>query len=432
MLKKTEDGAAQAPRDPVDALLGKRPGRPGAIRRRLFVLAAGLAAIILVAPLVFGGRKTPQYATTTIAQKELVLTVVATGNLQPTRQVDVGSETSGLITEVYVDNNDAVKAGDTLARVDPLRLQDALNQAEASLASANADVAAAAASEALARVQLRRTEDVFELSRGKTPSQNEIDRARAELQRASAQSVIARARVEQVEAQLASAKTNLERSIIYSPVDGVVLSRKVDPGQTVAAAFQTPVLFSIAEDLSKMRLDVRIDEADIGAIVEGQQATFAVDAFPGEEFPAIVERVDLGANATESSSSSSVVAYTARLRVENVDGRLRPGMTATATIVAARYEKAMVAPIAALRFKPPAPKAPRRLTVRPPDREGPSVEEAALGKGARRKLYILGDRGSLTAVEATIIAVAGGEAALESDGLAEGAAVVTGMLAPAK
>ena len=180
----------------------------------------------------------------------------------------------------------------------------------------------------------------------------------------------AQAQVSQARAQLSSAQTNLSKATIYSPVTGVVLSRQIDPGQTVAASFQAPVLFTIAEDLSAMKLEVRVDEADVGQVREGQRASFTVDAYPGRTFPATVTRVDVGANAsgatTSGSSASaaagtgSVVAYTAELSVDNPELILRPGMTATAEIVTTERRNALLVPNAALRWSPERDAAAQR------------------------------------------------------------------------
>ncbi len=191
------------------------------------------------------------------------------------------------------------------------------------------------------------------------PSAAELDTARAEYARAVAGVRTAEAGVARARAQLSSDQTQFSKALILSPVTGVVLSRQIDPGQTVAASFNAPLLFLIAEDLSAMRLEVKVDEADVGQVAAGQSATFQVDAFPGRTFPARVERVDVGANAgtgstTSSNSSSTVVAYTAVLTVDNKDATLRPGMTATAEIVVSEKQGVLLVPNAALRFSPDA------------------------------------------------------------------------------
>src|SRR3546814_712034 len=268
--------------------------------------------------------------------------VSATGNLKPINQVDVGSEQSGLITDVYVDVNDRVTKGQVLARLDTSRLIDTVNQSRAALAAAEAGVGEAQATVAETQSNLARLQQVYKLSGGKVPSKTELDAGRANYSRAMASVRSAEAQVLQARAQLATAQTNLDKARIYSPVNGVVLSRDIEPGQTVAASLNAPVLFTIAEDLSQMELEVSVDEADVGQVKDGQRATFTVDAFPGQTFPARIERVNVGSKTSDTSSSSrtssstaarTVVAYTAVLSVKNRNVNLLTGMTATAEYI---------------------------------------------------------------------------------------------------
>ena len=329
----------------------------------------------------------PNYATAPVQRGDLRVTVSATGNLQPTNKVEVGSELSGLVTEVNVDNNDVVAKGDVLARLDTSRLQDAIAQSRAALQSAQAGVAQAQATAQQTQAALARLEEVRQLSGGKVPSVAEFDNARAEHARANAAVLTAKAAVAQARAQLSSDETQSSKALIRSPVTGVVLSRQVDPGQTVAASLNAPVLFVIAEDLKRMRLEVKVDEADVGQVSAGQKATFQVDAFPGRTFPARVERIDLGANASDGSTASSstassgsgaVVAYTAVLAVDNSKDILRPGMTATAEIVTSEKRDVLLVPNAALRFSPDAAAArgePGRRRDERPDSATPTRHE---------------------------------------------------------
>lgn len=398
------------------------------------LIALGVVLLLLAAMrLFFGGSDQPAYATAEIERRDLLVSVSATGNLQPTRQVDVGSETSGIVTLVYVDNNDRVVKGQPLARIDTDRLEDALLQAQANLVSARAQVASSEASVAQSRAQLDRLERVREISKGEVPSDAELDQGRAAYRQAAAQLQANKAAVRQAEAQVSSSRTSLARATIYAPVTGIVLSRKIDPGQTVAATFQTPELFVIAEDLSQMRLDVKVDEADIGRVAEGQQARFTVDAFPGRTFPAKVVRVDVGANndtgSATTSAASSVVSYVARLSVANPDGQLRPGMTAVATIAADRYRDVWVVPLPALRFEPPKEAQSEGLSFRPPRPPGSGNEQQSrLGVGSRQTLYVLGEDGKLTGVPVRTVAISGSEAAVEGEKLKKGMRIVTGLL----
>jgi HlyD family secretion protein len=333
----------------LERLLDTRSG--GLFTRKRLLLAG--AAIVLIAGiswLLMGPddeAAVQQYATETATLGTLVVRVSATGNLQPTNQVDVGSELSGIINQVFVDDNDRVKKGQVLARLDLSRLQDAVAKSRASLASADAQVLLAQATVAEARATLTRFKEVAKLSGGKVPSQSEIDVAEANLKRARANEASAHASVAQAQATLQSDETNLSKADIHSPIDGVVLTRTVEPGQTVAASFQAPVLFTLAEDLSKMELHVDVDEADVGQVEAGQKATFTVDAWPGREYTAVITRVGYGAKEEEG-----VISYLTVLDVGNDDLSLRPGMTGTAEITTLKRENVLLVPNAALRFTP--------------------------------------------------------------------------------
>jgi HlyD family secretion protein len=253
------------------------------------------------------------------------------------------------VTEVLVYANDRVRKDQVLARLDLSKLQDAVARSRAGLISAQAQVQQAEATTGEARAALARYRQVSQLSGGKVPSQAEMDAAEADLKRAEAGQAVARAAVVQARANLQSDETNLGKGSIRSPIDGVVLARNVEPGQTVAAMFQAPVLFTLAEDLSKMELQVDIDEADVGRVEVGQRATFGVDAWPGRRFTGVITRVDYG-----SQTKDGVVSYPAVLAVANDDLRLRPGMTGTADIVTLTREGALLVPNSALRYTPSA------------------------------------------------------------------------------
>jgi len=280
---------------------------------------------------------------------DLVVTASASGTLQPTQSVDVSSELSGTVAAVLVDENAVVKQGQLLARLDTAKLLDAVARSEAAVSAAEAAVALARATQAETRAQLARMRQVAELSGGKVPSKTELDSADAAVQRAEANEASARASVAQARASLKTDQTNLAKAEIRSPVSGVVLTRKVEPGNTVVAAMNAPVLFTIAEDLAKMDLQVKVDEADVANVKPGQEVSFTVAAWPGRRFPASILRVGLGSTITDN-----VVTYKTLLRVDNRDLALRPGMTATATIVTARRSKVLLVPNAALRFVPPS------------------------------------------------------------------------------
>jgi HlyD family secretion protein len=431
-------------RSALDEFLGRQPPsrRMQQLRRAAPVIGLLLVAGLSVLYVTTRKSDQPSYATTPVQRGDLRVTVSATGNLQPTNEVEVGSELSGLVTEVNVDNNDRVKKGQVLARIDTARLQDAIAQSRASLQSAIASVAQAEATAQQTRASLARFEEVHALSGGKVPSAAELDAARAEYARAVAGVRTAEAAVARARAQLSSDQTQFSKALILSPVTGVVLSRQIDPGQTVAASFNAPVLFLIAEDLSAMRLEVKVDEADVGQVAAGQSATFQVDAFPGRTFPARVERVDVGANAStsptsSSSSSSSVVAYTAVLAVDNKDATLRPGMTATAEIVASEKQDVLLVPNAALRFSPDVSAAGGErggvtkvlLPVRPRGTAGEKTREVRIGRGSAQTVYVLGANGEPQAVAVTTGDTNGTLTEITGDSLHEGAAVITGQLA---
>nr|AGU10816.1 HlyD family secretion protein [uncultured organism] len=288
----------------IDEFLGQaRPSR----RRRLIrwgAIIIGIVLLLLLLSRCFAPAKPVSYATAPITRGDLVVSISATGNLTPTKQVNVGSEVSGLIDQVYVQNNDRVTKGEPLASLDLSRLRDALVQSQAALQAAIATVAQNKATVQQTKANLARYQQVFQLSGGKVPSQTEFDTARADFARATANVAAAEAQVAQARATVSTNQTTLSKGTIYAPVTGVVLSRQVEPGQTVAAQFNVATLFTIAEDLSRMKLEVKVDEADVGDLHAGANAIFTVDAYPGRTFPATVTRVDLGANATPQVNSA--------------------------------------------------------------------------------------------------------------------------------
>jgi HlyD family secretion protein len=286
------------------------------------------------------------YMTESVRRGDLSVTVTATGDLQPVNQVDVGTEVSGTIDTVEVDNNDRVSAGQVLARLDTERLEAQLRQTSAALEAARAQLLEAQASVLETRNEARR---IRELRKKNMVSDTDVDAAEAQLKRALAAEASAKALIEEASAELSLNQTNLAKAIIRSPIDGLVLERKVEPGQTVAASLQTPVLFSLAENLTQMELHLAVDEADVGSIAEGQEARFTVDAYPDRSFPARITKVRYAPQTVEG-----VVSYETLLSVDNADMALRPGMTATAEIMVESLQDVLLLPNAALRFTPPA------------------------------------------------------------------------------
>jgi HlyD family secretion protein len=370
---------------------GPRSGK----RRKWIILVVLLVLGGLTGVLVLRNMAPPaaaQYRTQRVEQGDLTVTVSATGNLEPTNQVDVGSELSGIIRQVLGAENDRVAVDQVLARLDTSKLeaQHAKNKAE--LAAARARVLQAQATTREAENNLARLRHVRELSRNKVPSPYDIDAAEAALSRARADEASAKAAVAQAQATLKGTETDLYKSVIRSPINGVVLSRSVEPGQTVAASLQAPVLFTLAEDLAQMELNVDVDEADVGQVEKGQEATFVVDAYPDRRFAARITRVAYGSDTTEG-----VVTYETILKVDNQDLSLRPGMTATADIVVQKVEDAVLIPNGALRFTPSVAEeeASRRSLVyslmpRPPRRKSPRGEEGP-SQGNERRIWILQD-----------------------------------------
>lgn len=288
-----------------------------------------------------------QYKTQPAGKGNLTVTVTATGNIQPTNKVEVGSELSGIIKSVEVDYNDTVKVGQTLAKLDTEKLEAQVLQSRATLESSQARVLQVQATITEAKNQLERLQYLSRISGNRGVSVNDLDAAKAALARAEADEAGARASVDLARATLEVNETDLSKAIIYSPINGIVLSRSVEPGQTVAASFQAPVLFTLAEDLSMMELHVDVDEADVGQVKEGQRAVFTVDAYPDRSFPAHIRQVRFG-----SKTVDGVVTYETVLVVDNSDLSLRPGMTATADIVVQEIENIVLIPNAALRYKP--------------------------------------------------------------------------------
>ena len=289
----------------------------------------------------------PSYTTQVVARGNLTLTVTANGTIQPTRSINIGSELSGTVLKVNVDVNDVIKKGQVLVELDPSKLRDQVLRSKAALAAANAKVEQTGATMKEATASLDRFKEVARLSGGKVPSKTELDTGQATLDRALADDASARAGVKDARAALSTDQINLSKSSISAPGSGVVLTRNVDPGNAVAASFQAVTLFTVAEDLAKLRLWVYVDEADVGSVKTGQEATFTVSAYPTRNFPARITRVGFGSTITDN-----VITYLTYLDVDNTDLSLRPGMTATATITATQLSDVLLVPNTALRFTP--------------------------------------------------------------------------------
>lgn len=305
------------------------------------VLIAGFLGVKLE------NEKAPVFTTVDAIQGDITVQVSATGTLEPTNEIDVGSELSGTIQEVYVDFNSRVKTGQILARIDTTKLEAQVVQYGAALKAAEAKVLEMKATEKETLLKLNQIKKLWELTEHKSPSQQEVDAAEAAYTRAVADTVSADASVIQAQANLKSIETDLSKAIIRSPVDGIVLNKEIKAGQTVAASYETPTLFTIAEDLKKMELHVDVDEADIGQVEEGQNVAFTVDAHPGKIFKGIITQTRYGSTTTDN-----VVTYETVIQVDNSDLVLRPGMTATADIIVNEIKNVIKIPKIALRYSP--------------------------------------------------------------------------------
>lgn len=322
----------------------------------------------------------PAYKTVALERGEIVQTVTANGALGAVQTVTVGSEVSGKIVELFADYNSAVTNGQMLAKLDASTYERQLEQAEAELESARASLK-------LAEANFRRAKELRGLE---LVSQADFDQTEASLAQAKAS-------LRMKEASLSKVKVDLEKTTIFSPMDGVVISRAVDVGQTVAASLNAPTLFTLAQDLRAMRIEAQISEADVGGVAEGQAVTFTVDAYPARTFAGTVDQVRY-----EPVTNQGVVNYVAIVAVDNSDLKLRPGMTANATIETARREKVLRLPNAALRFRPPDGAVvadPDRPAGKPEGtgREGrPRQEDRRAAANADRKtVYALDDSGGL-------------------------------------
>jgi HlyD family secretion protein len=403
---------------------------PTARARRLRAALIGGAVVVALAlgALVFGRSSHPvKYTTEPARRGDLTVTVTATGTLQPTVQVDVGSELSGTVRKVLVDFNDSVKVGQTLAVLDTSKLAAQVLQSKAAVAAANAKVDQTRASLAEAESMLERLKQVHEMSGGKVPSPQDMDAANASALRARADVSSAKAAVNQAQALLDAQLSDLGKAEIKSPIDGIVLKRAVEPGQAVAASLQAVVLFSLAEDLTRMELHISVDEADVGQVVEGQDAIFTVDAWPDRKFSARVSQVRFGAETLEG-----VVTYDTVLQVDNSERLLRPGMTATAEVTVKQLANALLVPNSALRFEPPARAEQQSggiLSALIPMRRF-GVPRAGNGAAAKQsRVFVLNDDGRPQRVEVTPGASDGTWTELKKGEVKEGTELVVDSVA---
>jgi HlyD family secretion protein len=425
MLMDQETGRRSMAGNPdiAAALSLDKSGRARQSRRRWFVYA-------LIPVLLFGGlygyqswasasavKKT--YTTEPAAKGDLTVLVSASGTLQPLTKVDVSSEQSGVVREVKFEENDTVKKGDVLATLDTTTLAAQVERAKASVTASHARIADAKTTLKEATQTLDRTKSLA--ARG-TLSQQDLDSAVAKRDRAESAVTSAEADLAVSAAELKVQESALAKSTIYAPIDGVILTRSVDIGQTVAASLSAPILFVIAEDLRKMKLEAGIDEADIGIVAEKQKAHFSVDAFTGKSFDALISKI-----AYASQTTDNVVTYEAQLDVDNSDLALRPGMTANVDIIAREANGVLTVPNAAFRYQPVvAPKSTgfSLTSLLMPRFPRSQVKEAAKpAADGSRTVYILKD-GAPAAAQVKTGSTDGVKTEVLS-GLAEGDQIVT-------
>ncbi|QIK80540.1 efflux RND transporter periplasmic adaptor subunit [Lysobacter sp. HDW10] len=284
------------------------------------------------------------YRTQAIDRGDIRVSISSTGTLSAISTVTVGSQISGQITEILVDFNDKVRKGDILARIDPSTYEAQIEQGNAQIASASAQLAQAQATYANASKLYERN---VALAKQQMISKADVDQTRMAMEQARAQVNAAQAQIRQQTASTRSTRVNLDRTVIRSPVDGVVLTRKIEPGQTVAASMTAPELFTIAEDLSKMKIQLLVDESDIGQVKEGQNVSFTADAFPNRQFKGMVQQVQMS-----STTTNNVVTYPVIVTVDNSDGTLLPGLTVNAEIEVSNQPNVLRVANAAFRYKP--------------------------------------------------------------------------------
>lgn len=336
--------------DGVDILGLDHPSESRKSLKRWVVVASFvvLVAIIIVIVKWAENSTAPRFLTERVQRGDLVVTVSATGTLEPTRKVDIGCELSGTVKTVEADYNDHVKRDQVLALLDTSKFEFSVAQSKAALENAKANVSLA---EAKLKDAVREYKRQKVLHLEDAVAQSKLDEKETAFEKAVAELTGAKAEVIRHQAALDSAETELSKATIRSPINGIVLTRSVEPGQTVAATYATPTLFAVAEDLTRMELQVDVDEAAISQVKEGQEATFTVDAYLNRTFRARLIQARFG-----SKTTSGVVTYKAILSVDNSDLSLRPGMTATACITVKKVENALLVPNAAWRFTPPVKK----------------------------------------------------------------------------
>ncbi|HKE61483.1 MAG TPA: efflux RND transporter periplasmic adaptor subunit [Nitrospira sp.] len=393
--------------------------------RRIVLIAAVLVVGLAIAGYVFfnGERKVPvRYRTAMVERGSIVSVVTATGSINPVVSVQVGTQVSGMIKSLHADFNSVVKAGDIVATIDSEPFRARRDQAASNLEMAQANVARARTEQAQRRRELDRAKSLVSQQ---FVSQNDVDVAITNSQGADAQVNVSMAQVKQAEAALNATELELKYTTIRSPVNGIVVARNVEVGQTVAASFATPNLFLIALDLTKMQVDTNVSESDIGGINEGKEATFTVDAYPGVPFSGTIRQVRLA-----PINVQNVVTYNVVVAVDNKDLRLKPGMTANVSIVVAQRDNVLKVPNAALRFVPPKSEQgePRQAATKPTTREGGGqAMPVTLGAAPQRPIWKQEDNGDLSSVAVQTGISDGSSTEIVSEAVAEGDQVIVGI-----
>ncbi len=381
----------QAPINPAEIEkaigLGRRAGARKLGKRLAWALA--LLAAIAGGAYWYNARQnaaaTITYQSVPASKGDLTISVSSTGTIQPLTQVDVGSELSGVVRDVLVDDNSIVKTGDILARLDTRRLDAQRLKAAAQLQAAEARLETAKASLNQSAQTLTRQQTLRK--RGLSTGQ-EFETATAEQARSSASINVAEADIATAKADLELVDADLAKTVIVSPIDGMVMKRSVEPGQTVAASLQAPILFTIAQDLTRIQLEANVDEADVGVVKVGQSASFTVDAYRDRDFPAKIERMSFSPETVDG-----VVTYKTILSANNTDLSLRPGMTATAKIIVSEFKDALTVPNEALRYAPPAVQQSSGFSITqifmPRFPRNNQQRKAAVDPDGKRSVYIL-------------------------------------------
>lgn len=381
--------------DSINHTLGLGSAKKSPLKK--YIIIAGVVSLIAGGGWFWIKNTTSsktEYLTAPAVIKELTTTVSATGNLEPTNTIDVGIEVSGTITDVLVDYNDHVRQGQLMARLDTTKLSSAVTSSEAALLRYKANISAAKATLANAKNEYERVHKMYTSTGGNYPSKKEVDEADNALLSAKAGVDAAIAQSAQASAELETHQDNLRKAIVVSPIDGIVLERKVEPGQTVVAAMQTPVLFKMAKSLNTMKVIVSVDEADIGEVKERQTVTFTVDAYPDHRFKGVITQLRLN-----SVMVNGVVTYDAVVEVPNENLQLRPGMTATAQIITGVLPSALTVPNAALRFTPPLEKEDKEKTAqKSANTNGKALWILREGKAEKREVTVGKSDGISTAI----------------------------------